>query len=1394
MSTATTQINITAQDSTAGAFNSAERNLSSLASSALKTTAGLAGIGLSIAGAVDAVRGIAQATIQFQQFTNTLQVGTGSAKGAADALDFVRSESQRLGLDLASSADQFAKLSAASRGTALEGKATRDIFTSISQAATAMGLSADQTAGSLLAIQQMISKGTVSAEELRGQLGERLPGAFQIAARSIGVTTQELDKLLRSGSITAEKLLPALSTELNKTFGSQAEQAAQGLTAQINRMNTAIFDLKIAIGESGLINFLSSGIELATKLANSLTSAFGGGKKLSPVDQQKSLIQSLEKELEHMKGMNSILPISDFIYSKKDSDLIKFRIETATEDLLKMKARLEQESASVSPSEAPMSDKMRQMMEEGAKVAQKYADPLKVLREEQAKLKELVDAGAISQDVYNRALKQTQEAYDRTNIKAAKKAISDLNQEQTKALKIESEYIKLLEIERKQRQDLIAPYKESVKQATQSLDQMKDQISALKLVKERQISLAEAVELTTIARLEEKRVSSKDPEVIKQINAEIEARKKIADLIPLYSKLERETNNTTDQMSQLWMQAGRNIQSTLANSIFNFFDDGLKGMVKNVISTVGRIASEFAALKLSQSIGLDKMFSMGGGIGGTGGTASSVMNFASMGSNAMSMLRGGFGLNSLVGGGLSSVGGSGLLGSFGAGMSGGSSAAAFIGAESATAGAGMAAGMGAAFAAAAGPLMIAAAATAGLKALAGDKRMGGGFGKALNTIGDIPILGDLIPVVPLMNSLFGHGPMKFRQQSLQGTASASGFDGDFTNVDRAKGGLFVKNKHRSTSIEFTLEQQTLFDNTLKGFYGSAHTFAENLGLSTDLVDNFTKEIQIKSEKGKAVTEEAITEMLSGIGNSLAQNVMPMIDTFRKAGEDSFATLQRLNSEFVSLANGAQNLGASVAYAKELIRNMSFEARTAFVDQAGGIDRINQLTSAFFDGFLSDSEKLNVRTDQLNTALTELGLSTEITKDQFKALVQSTGTANDLRISLLELVPAFLAVRGAQQSLEGTTTTLAESERSLNDIRQELLSTYSKESNELQSTIDKFKNISKSLRDFKDSLSLGQLSPLTPAQKLEESRTQFNRTRALADQGDQTALQDLPRVSQEFLQASQVYNASSAAYISDFNLVKGVLDKASKSAISQSEIAQSQLTELKLTANYLFGIDDKAKTTNDLLKELLDATLNGKGDSSITTKDIQDFFASNPNISAKDIGNAAIKFNVSKDQLVAAGVSSIAINKYTGGATLTDKQILDFVNSGATPMQIYQAAVANGVTSKRLSEVTGISLVDINKFVKDNKLQSFAKGTDFIAKSGLAMVHRAEAIVPSSTTEEIKKLREELSKLRQEQSQQTGDLMKVTDLSNQRNAKMIADAMAQIETRKQWNERSKAGLR
>jgi tape measure domain-containing protein len=201
------------------------------------------------------VNEIVQATVKSEQMNNTLKAVTGSSAAAAQEFDFVRQEAQRLGLDLQRNVSDYAKLSAAAKGTVLAGEGVRDIFKGIAEASTVLGLSASEQSGALQAIQQMISKGTVAAEELRGQLGERLPGAFNIAARAMGLTTQELGKMLEQGQIVATDFLPKFAAELQKAFSSDAVRSANSLNSEINRMKTAFFDLKASFGSDskGLI-------------------------------------------------------------------------------------------------------------------------------------------------------------------------------------------------------------------------------------------------------------------------------------------------------------------------------------------------------------------------------------------------------------------------------------------------------------------------------------------------------------------------------------------------------------------------------------------------------------------------------------------------------------------------------------------------------------------------------------------------------------------------------------------------------------------------------------------------------------------------------------------------------------------------------------------------------------------------------------------------------------------------------------------------------------------------------------------------------------------------------------------------------------------------------------
>jgi tape measure domain-containing protein len=110
-----------------------------------------------------------------------------------------------------------------------------------------MSLSADDAQGVFLALGQIASKGKVQAEELRGQIGERVPGAFGIAARAMGVTTAELDKMMEQGKLTASDFLPKFAAEMEKTFQGAVPKAANSLQANMNRISNAFYDFKVGV-------------------------------------------------------------------------------------------------------------------------------------------------------------------------------------------------------------------------------------------------------------------------------------------------------------------------------------------------------------------------------------------------------------------------------------------------------------------------------------------------------------------------------------------------------------------------------------------------------------------------------------------------------------------------------------------------------------------------------------------------------------------------------------------------------------------------------------------------------------------------------------------------------------------------------------------------------------------------------------------------------------------------------------------------------------------------------------------------------------------------------------------------------------------------------------------
>jgi HPt (histidine-containing phosphotransfer) domain-containing protein len=716
--------------------------------------------------------------------------------------------------------------------------------------------------------------------------------------------------------------------------------------------------------------------------------------------------------------------------------------------------------------------------------------------------------------------------------------------------------------------------------------------------------------------------------------------------------------------------------------------------------------------------------------GGTGGTGLGANSFdiASLGVNATSLVKGGFGLNGLVGGGMSAIGGSGLLGSFGAGMSGGSAAASFIAAESATAGAGLAAGMGSAFAAAAGPLMIAAAATAGLKALAGDKRLGGGFGNVMNTIGDLPIIGDLMPVIPLVNALFGRGPLKQKGTTLSGSVGAEGFTSGSLQTDFvAKGGLFRSDKNDFARVDAVTGAVSTDNEKLQSFADqlaksskeiiglindtttqvstSLRMVGRDLGLSVDSIDSFSRSIELVSEKGKLLTDEQIASEISAITDELARGLIPEVDSLSKRGESAIQTVNRLGIEFNAIVDSAVViLDKTIAESKKLVQSISFEDRTEFVDAAGGVDALSQKVSFFAQNFLTEAERLAPAQEKVTEELSRLGLSSTLTRDQFRDLVQSYGQVNgiteDTLQALLNLAPAFVSVTKAAE--DATETAKQQASVALNDAFSVLQKSVDAERQKITDNYnDALKAVNERIQSVSDSI--GKLKTLSDALK--------STVDALRPMSRQQAKDQI----QQAIDAARSGKALPDA--KDLQQALGVLGNKSTSGFASSfEFAREQAKTANLIGE-LGGLTDSQLTVEERSLDALEAqrdrldqgfrdeierldTLLEQGKAQIDS-------INGLNTSVVSLIDALGQLNL---RLLQGGGSGV-IDPTTGGAPVggTNKErgqlINQFINApGRTPEEVYAASVKYDVTAEELDSQSKYTLKEINDWIDSKGLK------------------------------------------------------------------------------------------
>lgn len=170
--------------------------------------------------------------------------------------------------DLVSIIENFAQFHAACQKTNLDLEQQKNVFESLTKAAAYYHLSADRAKDMMTAITQMMSKGKVASEELRRQLGNVLPGAFNLMAAALGVSNAELEDMMKKGQVLAADALPRFAAMLD-TVTKNAN--FDSLQLQMNALKNTWYDL---VERSGAEKMFASAVNSSNNLLKVVTNNF----------------------------------------------------------------------------------------------------------------------------------------------------------------------------------------------------------------------------------------------------------------------------------------------------------------------------------------------------------------------------------------------------------------------------------------------------------------------------------------------------------------------------------------------------------------------------------------------------------------------------------------------------------------------------------------------------------------------------------------------------------------------------------------------------------------------------------------------------------------------------------------------------------------------------------------------------------------------------------------------------------------------------------------------------------------------------------------------------------------------------------------------------------------
>ena len=183
-----------------------------------------------------------------------------------------------------------------------------------------------------------------------------------------------------------------------------------------------------------------------------------------------------------------------------------------------------------------------------------------------------------------------------------------------------------------------------------------------------------------------------------------------------------------------------------------------------------------------------------------------------------------------------------------------------------------------------------------------------------------------------------------------------------------------------------------------------------------IVGTFDEVVTKVTSNGNLTGLAALFSKSGGVVTETISHVNEEFEALKKEGEGSFEALSRLVSSLTSVNAVMDTLGGTLYEVSLAGADMA----SGLVDMFGGLDAIQSATSAYYQAFYTEQERLDTLTRQLTGTLSDLGQTMPETRAQFRALVEAqdltTEAGRAMFAALVGLAGQFDSILPALDSL------------------------------------------------------------------------------------------------------------------------------------------------------------------------------------------------------------------------------------------------------------------------------------------------------------------------------------------------------------------------------------------